>query len=190
MDGINGITGGYSIAVLIPLIILNQSISFIDSNFLIVSTISVPVFCYFNFRKNAKCFAGDVGSVGIAMILLFALGKLILRTGDFTYIIFFLVYGVDSVLTIIHRVMLHENLGKAHRKHAYQIMVNELGMPHVVVSLLYMGIQLIVSFGLLLLPVRGHWIYFISVLAVMCAVYMLFMKKFYWLHDKYLRENN
>lgn len=92
------------------------------------------VFCFFNFRKRAKCFAGDVGSLSIAFIIVFALGKLILQAGDFTYIVFLALYGVDSVLTICHRILLHENLGKAHRKHAYQLMANELKIPHVVVS--------------------------------------------------------
>lgn len=84
MDGINGITGGYSIAVLLPLIYLNQKISFIDANFLWVTLLSLLVFCFFNFRKRAKCFAGDVGSLSIAFIIVFALGKLILQAGDFT----------------------------------------------------------------------------------------------------------
>lgn len=83
MDGINGITGGYSIAVLLPLIYLNQKISFIDANFLWVTLLSLLVFCFFNFRKRAKCFAGDVGSLSIAFIIVFALGKLILQAGDF-----------------------------------------------------------------------------------------------------------
>ena len=136
MDGINGITGGYSLAVLIPLMFVNQKENFIDNNFLIVSTLSVLVFCFFNFRKKAKCFAGDVGAVCIAFIILFALGKLILQTNDITYLMFLGLYGVDTVLTIVHRIMLHENLGEAHRKHAYQLMANELKIPHVFTDLL------------------------------------------------------
>ena len=73
------------------------------------------VFSIFNFRPKgkAKCFAGDVGSIGIAFIILFALGRLMLATKDVTYIVFFLVYGIDGSLTIFHRIMLHENLGQA-----------------------------------------------------------------------------
>ena len=85
MDGINGITGGYSLVVLFPLIYLNSKLCFVENSFLIVVLLGVLVFNFFNFRKKAKCFAGDVGSVGIAFIILFALGKLILLTGDFTY---------------------------------------------------------------------------------------------------------
>lgn len=131
MDGINGITGGYSLAVLAPMIYLNIKDGFIDMPYLYVTGLSLLVFCFFNFRKKAKCFAGDVGSITIAFILLFALGKLILQTGDFAYIIFLAVYGADAILTICHRIQLHENLGEAHRKHAYQLMANELKMPHV-----------------------------------------------------------
>ena len=189
MDGINGITGGYSIAVLLPLIYLNHKISFIDANFLWVTLLSLLVFCFFNFRKRAKCFAGDVGSLSIAFIIVFSLGKLILQTGDFTYIVFLILYGVDSVLTICHRILLHENLGKAHRKHAYQLMANELRIPHVVVSSFYMMLQLLVSFGLILLPLN-HWRYLVMILVVLCGSYLLFMKRYYHLHESYLRSLN
>ena len=187
MDGINGITGGYSIAVLIPLMILDHSLHFIDMSYLIVATIACMVFCFFNFRPKGKalCFAGDVGSIGMAFMILFPLGKLILQTGDFTYIILLAVYGVDTVLTICHRILLHENLGQAHRKHAYQIMANELKMPHGVVSSAYIILQLIVSLGLIYIS-QWHWIYFFIALIILCGAYLLFMKKFYHLHEEYL----
>lgn len=189
MDGINGITGAYSLAVLLPLLYVNQSLHFIDDNFLLVTILSVLVFCYFNFRRKAKCFAGDVGAVGIAFIVLFALGKLILQTGDFTYILFLVVYGADSILTIIHRILLHENIGEAHRKHAYQLMANELKIPHIAVSSIYMAIQLLVSFGLILLPVN-QWAYFSGVLVLLIILYVAFKKKYYHLHEEYLKTKN
>lgn len=129
MDGINGITGAYSIAILIPLAIVNSRIGFIDRSMIYIIGISVLVFCIFNFRKRARCFAGDVGSVSIAFILLFMLGALIMATGQVWYLIFFAVYGVDSVLTIIHRLMLHENIFKPHRKHAIRLWPMSLACP-------------------------------------------------------------
>lgn len=187
MDGINGITGGYSLTVLIPLMLLNAKEHFIEMSYLIVVSIACLVFSYFNFRPKgkAKCFAGDVGSIGIAFMVLFPLGKFILQTGDLTYILLLVVYGVDTILTICHRIMLHENLGQAHRKHAFQIMANELNMPHEVVSLAYMCLQLLVSLGLIYSS-RSHWIYFVSAVVVLCAAYLLFMKKYYHLHKEYL----
>ena len=189
MDGINGITSGYSMAVIVPLVILNHSLHFIEMSYLIVAALACIVFSYFNFRPKgkAKCFAGDVGSIGIAFMVLLPLGKLILQTGDFTYIILLAVYGVDTILTICHRIMLHENLGQAHRKHAYQLMANELHIPHEVVSLCYIAIQIIVSLGLIYIS-QWHWIYAITAVVVLSAAYLLFMKKFYHLHDEYLNS--
>ncbi|MBD5180988.1 MAG: glycosyltransferase family 4 protein [Bacteroidales bacterium] len=185
MDGVNGITGGYSIAVILPLIYLNLKLNFISMPYLYVAGISLLVFCFFNFRKKAKCFAGDVGSISMAFIILFALGNLILTTGNFAYIVFLAVYGADTVLTICHRIKLHENLGQAHRKHAYQIMANELKIPHVLVSLLYMALQLIISAGLIFIPINGY-IYLAVVVILLAMGYLLFMKRNYHLHEEYL----
>ena len=145
MDGINGIMAGYSAAVLLPLLFVNRIYNFVDTSFLVVALLAIIVFSFFNFRPRgkAKCFAGDVGSVGIAFILLFAIGALIAKTGDITWLVFLLVYGVDGCLTICHRILLHENLGQAHRKHVYQLMANELKISHPVVSLIYAFIQYI-----------------------------------------------
>lgn len=197
MDGINGITAGYALAVLIPLLMLDvrsqmaDVVGFIEPSYLMVAIIGVLVFCIFNFhpKGKAKCFAGDVGSIGIAFIMLFAIGRLIVQTGDVTYLIFLLIYGVDGCLTIIHRMILHENLGEAHRKHAYQLMANELKIGHVKVSTLYMVLQLSVSLGFIYLcpnTIQAHWIYMISATVILSMAYVLFMKKYYHLHEEYL----
>ena len=193
MDGINGITGGYALASLIPIYILNKEMGFVEESLVVTVILADVVFCLFNFRPKgkAKCFAGDVGSIGIAFILLFMIGQLIMRTGDVTYLVFLLVYGVDGCLTIIHRIMLHENLGEAHRKHAYQLMANELKIGHVKVSLLYLGLQLMVSLGFVFIvpdSVLAHWIYLIGALVVLAVAYVAFMKKYYHLHENYLKE--
>ena len=192
-DGINGITAGYSLAVLVPLVLMNRLDGFIDESFLVVAIIGVLVFSIFNFRPKgkAKCFAGDVGSIGIAFIMLFAIGRLIMQTGDVTWMVFLLVYGVDGCCTIFHRIMLHENLGQAHRKHAYQLMANELGWSHVVVSLLYFGLQLVISLVMIYLvpaSVLAHWIYLVGVGVLLVGAYVVFMKKYYHLHEEYLKS--
>ena len=214
MDGINGITAGYTLAVLVPLGLLNTNYQelamnlatnyssvfssdgvFVDQSLIVAAIIAAVVFCIFNFRPKgkAKCFAGDVGSIGIAFIMLFLLGNVIIKTEDITWLIFLLVYGVDGCLTIVHRIMLHENLGEAHRKHAYQIMANELKIGHVKVTLLYMAMQLAVSLGFIYLCPNTplcHWMYLIGALAVLAIAYVLFMKKYYHLHEEYLRMLN
>jgi len=187
MDGINGITGAYSLAVMLPLIYLNESVGFIEMPFLLVITLSILVFLFFNFRKKAKCFAGDVGSISMAFIVVFALGLLMLQTRDFSYIVFLAVYGVDAVLTIVHRIMLHENLGEAHRKHAYQLMANELKVSHLKVSAGYMIVQLAVSAGLIFIPIN-HYLYLGLIIILLSGAYVIFMRKYYHLHEEYLKS--
>ena len=194
MDGINGITGAYAMASLIPLYILNNGANggFVDNSFIITMMLADVVFCFFNFRPRgkAKCFAGDVGSLGVAFILLFLIGCRVMQTGDVTYLVFLVVYGVDGVLTIWHRIMLHENLGKAHRKHAYQLMANELKMSHITVSLFYACLQLAISLIFIYLvpnTILAHCVFIVGVLVVLFIAYVLFMKKYYHLHEEYLR---
>ena len=207
MDGINGITAAYSLAMLLPLAAVNGSWlmvhdssricelenGYIEQSYLIVAIIGVLVFSLFNFRPRgkAKCFAGDVGSIGMALILVFAVGRLMLVTGDVTWIVLFLVYGVDGMMTIFHRIMLHEHLGEAHRKHAYQLMANELKMSHVTVSCIYMVLQLAISLGFIYLcpnTIVAHWIYAVAAGLILAIAYVLFMKKYYYLHEAYLKS--
>ena len=201
MDGVNGITGAYALASLVPLALLNAGMGFVAQSLIYVVILADVVFCFFNFRPKgkAKCFAGDVGSIGVAYILLFLIGSLILATGDVTYLIFLLVYGVDGCLTIVHRILLHENLGEAHRKHAYQLMANELNIGHVKVASFYALLQLAISLGFVYLCpllarasgmglVAWHWIYLVAALVVLAVAYVLFMRKFYHLHEEYLRR--
>lgn len=191
MDGVNGITGAYAMASLIPLALLNNTMDFVEQSLIVTVVLADIVFCFFNFRQKgkAKCFAGDVGSIGIAYILLFLIGNLVLATGDVTFLIFLLVYGVDGCLTIVHRILLHENLGEAHRKHVYQLMANELKIGHVKVSSFYALLQLVISLGFVYLcpdTVVAHWIYLISAIIVLALIYVLFKKKYYHLHEEYL----
>ena len=182
MDGINGITGGYSLVILISLAYVNaEVISFTEQSFIYTMICSVLVFDFFNFRKRARCFAGDVGSVSIAFVVLFLIGSLILQTKDFSWLVLLVVYGVDSVLTIVHRLLLHENIGLPHRKHLYQIMANELKISHVTVSLTYMFVQAMVVVGYLVLREHGYY-YLLGIILLLGMLYLLFMKRFFYLH--------
>lgn len=183
MDGINGITGGYSLVVLGALAFINHwVVSFVEPGLIYTMLCAVLVFNFFNFRKRAKCFAGDVGAVSIAFIILFLIGELIIDTEDFSWIVLLAVYGADSVLTIVHRLMLHENIGLPHRKHLYQIMANELKIPHVAVSLTYMVVQGVVVAGYLVLREYGY-VYLAGSILLLSILYLLFMKKFFHLHQ-------
>ena len=158
MDGINGITGMYALATFIPIA------HFIDGGIVkgaqsLASPIlpmlyAILIFGFYNFRKRARCFAGDVGSISLGFILIFIL--MMIMTGhdrdlglripdasgqEWKYILFFSVYGVDSVLTILQRIYQKENIFEAHRKHLYQYMANESRIPHLYISMAYALIQ-------------------------------------------------
>ncbi|QXU41683.1 glycosyltransferase family 4 protein [Pedobacter sp. D749] len=146
MDGINGITGSYSLLAIITLYYINENIyAFTSPALLITIALSLLVFNFFNFRKKAKCFAGDVGSVGIAFIIVFFIGQLILATHNFNYILLLLFYGIDAVSTILFRVIRKENIFEAHRSHFYQFLSNEKKTPHLIVATIYLLIQSIIN---------------------------------------------
>ena len=145
MDGINGITGTYTLVVLAGLQYVNlYEFSFVEPDLIWLPIIACIVFLYFNFRKRAKCFAGDVGSVSIAFWLVLLIFKLCFATNNWTYILFLSVYGIDSVLTISHRLILKQNIFNAHRMHLYQILANEYKIPHLIISIIYGLIQALI----------------------------------------------
>lgn len=182
MDGINGITGAYSLLTLGTLAYINQyQIAFIDPNLIYITMAGVFVFNLFNFRKKAKCFAGDVGSVSIAFIILFILGSLIITSQNFSYLLILGVYGVDTVLTIMHRIKLRENILDAHRKHAYQLMANELKIPHLTVSTIYTILQAAITAGLIYL-FNYCYIYSAAVIVVLATIYIIFINRYFKLH--------
>ena len=182
MDGINGITGLYTLAVLLPMIYVNNRVqSFTHPDFLLFPLLASIVFLFFNFRKWAKCFAGDVGSVSIAFWVVTLLLLLIIETRDLIWIGFLLVYGVDSVCTILHRIYLKQNIMEAHRLHFYQILANECKTDHRVVSIIYFIAQLFCSALIIIFyPMVGWWIFLILVITLVSLYTMKFrlMKKY------------
>ena len=159
MDGINGITGVYALVAFFSFFYIHtQMVAFTELSFILVVSISVLVFLFFNFRKRAYCFAGDVGSVTIAFILIFLLLQLILATNNFLWPLLFLVYGTDSIVTIIFRIKRRENIFKPHRTHLFQYLSNEFEWPHLTVSLTYGVIQLLFNFMLFFTLSRHQYI--------------------------------
>lgn len=176
MDGINGITGLYTLAVLLPMMWINYyEQPFVDHDFLRYPFLASIVFLFFNFRKRAKCFAGDVGSVSIAFWVVTLLLLLIIKTQNLIWMGFLLVYGVDAVCTILHRIYLKQNIMEAHRLHFYQILANEQKMSHRLVSVVYFIVQLICSTLIIILyPIMGWWV----LAALTIVLILLYLLKF------------
>jgi UDP-N-acetylmuramyl pentapeptide phosphotransferase/UDP-N-acetylglucosamine-1-phosphate transferase len=153
MDGINGITVLYAFVAIL-------SFSFLSINedslpLLITMGLSCCAFGIFNVRKKAKTFAGDVGSISMALFLGYFMIKTILVTGQIGYLLFLSVYGIDAIITIFTRIKKKENILEPHRSHLYQYLANELGYSHIVVSLLYSVIQLSINAVLIYLEHNG-----------------------------------
>lgn len=145
MDGINGITVSNSLAALILLAFTNQQVNFVENDLIYYTILTSLVFGFFNFRNKAKCFAGDVGSVCIAFIIVFLIALLMIKTGNIIYILFLTVYGLDTVLTILRRLSKKENIFEAHRSHLYQFFANENKTNRLLISTIYGILQLLIG---------------------------------------------
>ena len=175
MDGINGITAFYGMTALASFAWLNREIDFFSQELIIVLIFSLLIFSFFNARKRAKTFAGDVGSVGLAFLLAWLMIALIIKTGRIEYILLFAVYGIDTVFTILRRLFRGENIFKAHRSHLYQFLCNELKWPHLLVSSIYSliqgGINLIIIF-LINLNKSNVFVLIVTIL-ILCIIYLI-----------------
>lgn len=173
MDGINGISGAYALVTLLSLHSIELSQEF--GGFIELVGLSILVFGTYNFRKRALAFAGDVGSISLAFILGFLMLDLILKTESWTYILFFSVYGLDSVLTIFHRLLLKQNIFEAHRFHLYQIIANHYRQPHLGIGLSYALIQLGINYFLVkvILSSQNQEFFSFLLLLLLAAIYII-----------------
>lgn len=189
MDGINGITACYSLAVGSLLLLTNLKIGFIAQDLLVYTMLGLLVFTFFNFRTKAKCFAGDVGSVAVAYILLFALGALIIKTGNLIYFLFLTVYGIDTVWTIVRRLYLRENIFEAHRSHLYQYLGNEVGINKLLISFVYGAFQFIIGWFVISVADRdvNTRLIFSCILLSGLSVAYLFAKQ--WIIKRYVTQS-
>jgi UDP-N-acetylmuramyl pentapeptide phosphotransferase/UDP-N-acetylglucosamine-1-phosphate transferase len=170
MDGINGITGAYSLVLLCTFCYLNQSLSFVDNDLIVFGLLSVLLFLIFNFRTKALCFSGDVGSLSIALFVLFLLFKLIIVTGEPIYALFLMVYGIDSGFTLISRKLKGENIFEPHRTHLYQLLVHLKGYSHLSVSFLYSFIQLGINYLIIFHILNMKKAYLWSILFILISI--------------------
>jgi len=168
MDGINGMTASYSLVILSTLYYINESLLFVDPDLIIFPLLSVLVFLFFNFRVKAICFSGDVGSLSLALLILFLLFKLIIFTGEPLYALLLIIYAVDSGLTLIKRKLKGENVFKPHRSHLYQQLVHLKGYSHLNISLSYSLIQLVINYLIIFHLIKiGNSIFWLIILTAL-----------------------
>ena len=173
MDGINGITALYAVIAIVSFAFL--PVNEANLPLLITMGLSCFVFGLFNVRKKAKTFAGDVGSISMALFLGYFMIKTIIGTGQFAYILFFAVYGIDAIITILNRLIKKENIFQPHRSHLYQYLANEKGYSHVLVSLIYAVLQLAINAIVIYMDDQGQLtLYFAGgILLLLTFVYLV-----------------
>ncbi|WP_339921679.1 glycosyltransferase family 4 protein [uncultured Flavobacterium sp.] len=173
MDGINGITVLYALTAIISFSFLPTQVSSLP--LLITMGLSCVAFGIFNVRKKAKTFAGDVGSISMALFLGYFMIKTILDTKQLGYILFFSVYGIDAVITILNRIKKRENIFQPHRSHLYQYLANEMGFSHVLISVIYAGVQLLINGLIIYMDNQGilSGLFVLELLLTLTLVYLL-----------------
>lgn len=152
MDGINGITGLYFLVFFGSILAVNQFMPIFDSNLIQYIILALLVFLIFNLRKKALMFAGDIGSISLAYLVIYFMAKWYLASGSWTIILFLLVYGADSFITFFQRILRGENVSQPHRSHLYQIFVNQLKQDHVIIALVFASLQFGINFFLFIMP--------------------------------------
>ncbi len=183
MDGINGITGLYTLVLTVSLWYLNRQTHLMDGTWFELLAVSVLAFGFFNFRKKALMFAGDIGTMSIASVLLYLMIYFSLQLNSPALLIIVTVYGIDSAMTIIRRIFKKENISQAHREHLYQKMVDKLEFSHLSVSILYVLIQTGLNFfffqnKLWLLPIKTQFLSISIILVTFVVLYLIAQKYF------------
>ncbi|WP_298780308.1 glycosyltransferase family 4 protein [uncultured Polaribacter sp.] len=181
MDGINGITGLYSISVLIGFYLINLNESIVNADLIIYALISLIVFGFYNFRRKALFFAGDIGSISIG-VLIFFLGMLFyIKLSSPLILLLIIVYGADAAFTLLYRKFYtRESVFEPHRHHIYQKLVHICKISHLKVSMLYAIIQLTINFIIYksyLLDLKYQLIIFFGLIIFFTLLYIFIFQK-------------
>lgn len=152
MDGINGISGLYALVFFGSMLAVQEYMPIFEESLIRYVILSVLVFLFFNLRKKALMFAGDIGSISIAYLMIYFLVQWYMVGHSWTIILFLMVYGIDVFLTMAQRLKNRENITQPHRSHLYQLLVNQSKHDHVTIALIYAVLQGVVNLGLFILP--------------------------------------
>jgi UDP-N-acetylmuramyl pentapeptide phosphotransferase/UDP-N-acetylglucosamine-1-phosphate transferase len=191
MDGINGISGLYSLVFLLTTYYVNNRLTyFIEDYFILFPLISILVFGIYNFRKAARLFMGDVGSTTIAYLTLYLIGLMIVQFKDWSFVFFMTIYGVDSVLTIVLRIKAKENIFQAHRSHLYQLLANEIGMNHIHIAMIYAVLQLVINIVVILNYQVYHMPILLLAIFILVPIILTYGLIRYWIYHRLLKSDH
>jgi UDP-N-acetylmuramyl pentapeptide phosphotransferase/UDP-N-acetylglucosamine-1-phosphate transferase len=176
MDGINGITGLYHLVFFGSILAVNQYFPIFEGEMITYIILGILVFLIFNLRKQALMFAGDIGSISLAYLVIYFLTQWYLSAENWTIILFLIVYGMDSFLTLGQRLLKKENVTQPHRAHLYQLLVNQLKIGHVTIAIVFALAQFAVNFLFFILPDGYPTGLIASITLIAFAAIYLFLK--------------
>ena len=181
MDGINGITGLYSLAVISGLFLINNTENIVDNDLLIYPAISLIIFGFYNFRRKALFFAGDIGSIAIGLFMYFVGFLLAIKLSSPLILLFIIVYGADAGNTLLYRkIFTKESVFDPHRHHVYQKLVDVYKISHLKVAIIYAILQLVVNFIIFKtyrLELSSQFIVFFTLIFIFTLSYILLFRK-------------
>jgi len=161
LDGIDGYAATQTV-------MLGLGISLLLSNplgdLLIIATLG---FLLFNWHK-ASIFMGDVGSASLGFIIAILLFSETSSGKSYFWLIALSLFWFDATVTLIRRYLNQEVLTKAHKKHAYQRLVQS-GWSHAQVTL---GLLFFNAFFLLLMYFYDWRIIFFVNLFFLVLIYL------------------
>jgi len=147
MDGINGIAGltGVAAFCLLGAFAYARAPSNLEATISFGLAAACVGFLPFNLPR-ARVFMGDVGSILLGYVFAWAVLRLSASPTCFLCLCAFLfTFYADELTTMFVRLRDGENLLHPHRRHLYQLLVNELGVAHWKVSLGYALAQIAVG---------------------------------------------
>lgn len=183
MDGLNGMLGFLLLSSLIPMwLINNYVVHFVDNQLIYFTLIPTFIFVFYNARKQAKCFSGDVGAIAAGFVMVYMLLKLMINSHSFIYLALYTMIFIEAGLTILQRLFAGENIFQPHRIHLFQLLCNEGKRNHVLVSSFYGGIQLIIGMSLFLMnyykmPILYQHLIIWPVVICLAVFYLLYKRK-------------
>ncbi len=179
MDGLNGMLVLHCVLVLGSMLYINATYTdaagapkpFVDSNFILSIMIPMVVFAFFNIRRTALAFIGDVGAIGISFIILFLMYRLLLTTGNYTYLLLFSVFGADAGLTVCYKLILRENIFVPHRDFIFKRLVHVAKLSHLRTSFYFFIAQAVINvFIIVSLPAHPKLSTQLSILFIVVIV--------------------
>ncbi|HSL61694.1 MAG TPA: UDP-N-acetylmuramyl pentapeptide phosphotransferase [Desulfotignum sp.] len=159
MDGIDGIAGitGFLAFLLMAVYAGISAVPPVFVSLNLALAFACLGFLFFNFPV-AKVFLGDVGSILLGFVFACLVIFLSQDLADFLVMAGFLaLFYFDEMVTMAVRIKNGDSLVAPHRKHIYQVLVNEAGIGHWKVSVGYGAVQLLVGVLAMWLHPGGAW---------------------------------